>query len=228
MTTVFDALVEEYPAFWIDFLGEHNHIGGIDATRWLLEKAQLAAGSTMLDCGAFVGATARLAAKERRVRAFATDISTDFLAAGRKMECGDAVEWMVADSRRLPFADDSFDSVWALDTYMAPRELSRVAAPISTLCLSCEVPVDARGGVEAFIDEWEGYGWRLAGHRQMSNDAAIAWRQAEAELVRHHGRFEERYGKRGYLRQLDILGDLVRSYTTHEQGHGMFVFKRAP
>ena len=228
MSAVFDALVDEYPAFWIDFLGEHNHVGGIEATRWLLQRAGVGPGAMMLDCGAFVGSAARLAALEAGVHAVATDINRDFLAAGHRMEGGGRVQWIPADSRKLPFLPGAFESVWALDTYLAPRELSRVAAPSASLCLSCEVPVDSRGGVEGFIEEWEEYGWRLTAHKQMSLEAAQAWRRAEGDLVAHHTRYEARYGKRGYLHQLDILAELVRSYTTHEQGHGLFVFKREP
>ncbi len=228
MTNAFDALAEEYPAFWIDFLGEHNHIGGIEATRWLLERSRLRSGDRMLDCGAFVGSAARLAVAKIGANAVATDVNSDFLAAGQKMDGGELVQWLPADSRKLPFCDDAFASVWALDTYLAPRELSRVAAPTASLCLSCEVPVDSRGGVEGFIEEWEAYGWRLTAHRQMSLEATQAWRKAEGDLVAHHSRYEARYGKRGYLQQLDILADLVRSYAMHEQGHGLFVFHRAP
>ena len=86
----------------------------------------------------------------------------------------------------------------------------------------------SRGGVEGFIEEWEEYGWRLTAHKQMSLEAAQQWRLAEGDLVAHHTRYEMRYGKRGYLHELDVLAELVRSYTTHEQGHGIFVFKREP
>ena len=55
-------LADDYAAWWIDLLGEHNHIGGPEATRWLLERAELAPGKIMLDAGAFVGAAARMAA----------------------------------------------------------------------------------------------------------------------------------------------------------------------
>jgi hypothetical protein len=228
MSAAFDALVEEYPAFWIDFLGEHNHIGGAGATTWLLQRASLGPDKKMLDCGAFVGAAARIAAMEAGANAVASDINRDFLAAGHRMEGGELVQWVPADSRKLPFRAQAFDSVWALDTYLAPRELSRVAAATASLCLSCEVPVDSRGGVEAFIEEWGTYGWRLTAHKQMSLEAAQAWRRAEGDLVAHHTLYESRYGKRGYLHQLDVLAELVRTYTTHEQGHGLFVFKREP
>ena len=220
-------LADDYAAWWIDLLGEHNHIGGIEATRWLLERSGLDNEKRMLDAGAFVGATARLAAAESGCDALATDMNSDFLVAGRKLPQGELVSWVAADSRRLPFADGSFDSVWAMDTYISVREFSRVAGPAgSTLCLCCEVPVDARGGVEAFIEEWGEYGWTLSAHRQMSNEATVAWRGAEAEMVRRRPYYEARYGTRPYLAQLDMLMNMVASYERHEEGHGLFVFRR--
>lgn len=226
MSTPLEQLAEEYAAWWIDFLGEHNHIGGEAATRWLLERAGLSSGKRMLDCGAFVGAAARLAATETSCEAVAIDLNFDFLETGRAMDGGDVVAWVTGDSSKLPFRDATFDSVWALDTYIGMREFSRVARPGATLCLCCEVPVDGRGGVEAFIDEWREYGWEMAGHKEMSNDATNTWRKAEAELVRQRPQYEERYGTRPYLAQLDMLYAMVQSYERHEQGHGLFVFKR--
>jgi len=220
-------LADEYHAWWIDLLGEHNHIGGAAATSWLLERAGLAPGKRMLDCGAFVGAAARLAATETGATAVACDLNHDFLATGRELPGGADVLWATADTARLPFRDGAFESVWAMDTYVAPRELSRVAAPSgATLCLCIEVPVDNRGGVDSFIDEWTEYGWSLGGHKEMSNDATITWRTAEAEMVRRRPHYESRYGNRPYLGQLDMLANMVASYERHEQGHGLFVFRR--
>jgi SAM-dependent methyltransferase len=226
MPTPLEALSEDYASWWIDFLGEHNHVGGLDATRWLLERARLAPGDRMLDCGAFVGAAARLAAAKTGASTFACDINPDFLIAGRQLEGGSAVTWVVAGTERLPFRDATFASVWCLDTYIAPRELSRVAAARSTLCLCCEVPVDARGGVEAFIGEWAEFGWGLAAHRQMSSEATQTWRMAEAEMAGKRHQFEKRYGARGYLAQLDMLANMVHAYERGEMGHGLFVFAR--
>jgi SAM-dependent methyltransferase len=225
--TALHKLADDYQAWWIDLLGEHNHIGGAASTRWLLQRARLAPGRRMLDCGAFVGAAAREAASATGCDAIASDLNADFLSAGSRMESGWQVRWVAADSARLPFGDGLFQSVWAMDTYIAPREFSRVAASTdATLCLCCEVPVDGRGGVEAFIDEWAEYGWQLSAHKEISNDATVTWRNAEAEMVRHRPRFEPRYGTRPYLAQLDMLMNMVASYERHEQGHGLFVFSR--
>lgn len=219
-------LADDYAAWWIDLLGEHNHVGGIETTRWLLQRSGLGPGRRMLDAGAFVGAAARLAAGQTGCIAIATDINPDFLAAGRDLPGGSAVRWVAADNRRLPFRDAAFDSIWALDTEIAYHEFNRVAAPGATLCLCCEAPSDSRGGLDAFIEDWERAGWQLAAHRPLSAEAAHTWRIAEAELVRRRPYFEERYGTRTYLRQLDAVAYLVQAYERGEQGHALFVFRR--
>jgi SAM-dependent methyltransferase len=226
MAGVLEDLGATYGAWWIDFLGEHNHIGGEEATRWLLERSRLSTGDLMLDCGAFVGAAARLAVDEAGVRAVALDMNRDFLVAGRALEDGQGIEWVEGITQRLPFRDGAFASVWALDTAIATREMSRVTAPGGTVCLCCEVPEDSRGGMDAFADEWAEFGFRLAAHQQMTNEATIAWRRAEAEMVRKRPYYEERYGPRGYLAQLDLVAAMLHSYERGEQGHGLFVFSR--
>jgi ubiquinone/menaquinone biosynthesis C-methylase UbiE len=223
--TPLEELADEYPAWWVDLLGEHNHVGGAEATSWLLARARIEPGDRMLDCGAFVGAAARMAATAG-ARAVACDVVADFLGTARSLAGGAAIEGALAVTQRLPFRDGSFASVWALDAPLAPREMSRVAATKATLCLCCEVPADSRGGHEAFLDEWAEYGWSLAAHRPLSLEALQLWRRCEAELVARRPYFEARYGKRAYLGQLDHLGAMVKRYERGEEGHGLFVFAR--
>lgn len=222
----FEELAETYAAWWIDFLGEHNHVGGADATRWLMERAQLGPGDRMLDAGGFVGAAGRLVAEAAGADVVVSDANVDFLRGGAAMPGGTGVAWVVATNERLPFAMGAFRSVWCLDSAVTPRELTRVAAVGGTLCLGTESPTDGRGGLDAFLEEWEGLGWDLRAHRQMSSEATQTWRAAEAELVRRRPRWEERYGKRAYLAQLDLVASLVHAYERGEMGHGLFVFER--
>ncbi len=226
MATALETLAADYAAWWIDFLGEFNHVGGEEASRWLLDRSRLQPGDVMLDAGSFVGSSARLAVERTGCVAVAADINRDFLVAGRVLAGGEAVRMVTATTNRLPFRDGSFESVWCLDSYIAPRELSRVAASRSTLCLCCEAPVDSRGGVEAFIAEWAEYGWQLAAHRQLSSEATQTWRHAESELACKRHIYEERYGKRAYLAQLDMLANMVYAYERGEMGHGLYVFAR--
>lgn len=218
-------LADEYPTWWVDLLGEHNHVGGIEATRWLLARANIRPGDRVLDCGAFVGGTARLAAK-RGAAAVALDSVADFLAAGRRMEGGADVTWVCGTAQRLPFADASFASLWSLDSPIVPRELTRVAAPGARLCLCAEAPADSRGGLDSFFDEWAELGWSLAAHRPYGLEALQTWRFVEAELVARRPYFERRYGSRPYLAQLDLMAYLVKAYERGEMSHGLFVFER--
>lgn len=221
----FDELAARAGAWWVDLLGEHNHVGGAAATRWLLDRSGIRPGDLVLDCGAFVGAAAREIAVRTGACTVATDIEPAFLSAGSQLPAGDAVAWAIADSRRLPFAAATFSSIWVLDAPLAPREVSRVAAHGATACLACEAPADARGGREAFVDEWAALGWELAAHRDVTLDALQAWRRAEAELVSRRPFFEARYGK-SYLRQLDAVARRVAAYERGGTGHGLFVFRR--
>jgi SAM-dependent methyltransferase len=225
VASVYDDLVEAYPAWWVDLLGEHNHVGGLESTKWLFARSKLQPGDRALDAGAFVGGTARFLASEG-IRAVAVDLGIDFLVAGHKMEGGDRVDWVEGATQRLPFPAETFRSAWCMDSYIAPRELSRVLVPGGTICLCCEVPVDSRGGVEAFIDEWSDLGFELSGHKQLSLEATQAWRSAETELVRRRPHFQDRYGQRGYIAQLDMVTDLVQAYERGELGHGLFVFTK--
>lgn len=222
----FEEIAERHATWWIDFLGEHNHVGGIEATRWLMERSNLQPGDRMLDAGGFVGAAARMVAARTGAHAVVTDMHRDFLLAGRELEGGHAVQWVVAANERLPFGMSAFKSVWCLDTAVVPRELTRVAAVGATLCLGTEAPADGRGGLDAFLEEWESVGWELRAHKPLSSDATQTWRAAEAELVRKRPHWEERYGKREYLAQLDLVATLVHAYERGEMGHGLFVLER--
>jgi SAM-dependent methyltransferase len=227
MEPAVDVLAQAYGAWWIDFLGEHNHVGGEAATRWLLDRSGVGGSGPLLDAGAFVGAAPRLAARLFGVRAVAADVNEEFLAAGRRLAGGASVDWVAAANHRLPFATGSFASVWCLDSEIVPRELSRVAAERATLCLSCETPDDGRGGAEAFVEEWSEYGWHLRAHKPTTMEAVQAWREAESAMVARRSFYEPRYGgQRYYLGQLDQAAELVRSYSMHERGHGLFVFAR--
>lgn len=226
MTAEIERLGELYGAWWIDFLGEHCHVGGQAATRWLLDHAALRPSDRVLDAGAFVGAAGRLVAEASGAMVVASDANREFLVAGRRLEGGERVAWVTAANHRLPFDDGTFTSVWCLDAYVAPREFSRVAGARASLCLCTDTPDDGRGGAESFVEEWAEFGWRMEAHRPLTGEAIHAWQQAEAAMVAKRSYYEPRYGKRSYLAQLDQVAELVRSYSMHERGHAVFVFRR--
>lgn len=224
MVAEVEKLGELYGAWWIDFLGEHCHVGGEEVTQWLLDRSAPPPGP-ILDAGAFVGATARLLSRHG-ARVFATDANPEFLAYGRGMPAGSEIVWVAAPNQRLPFPDLSFAAIWCLDAGAVPQEFSRIAAARAELLLCTETPEDGRGGAEAFVEEWAEFGWRVKAHRSVSGEALQIWQRAEAQMVGRRSYYEPRYGKRSYLAQLDQVADLVRAYSMHELGHGLFVFER--
>lgn len=226
MTPVFDELIADYPAWWIDALGEHNHVGGAASTKWLLDRSGLEQGQRMIDLGAFVGATARYAATRTGAAAVATDLSAEFLRAGASMPGGERVQWLAADTGRLPFADATFDSLWCLDSSVDAREMSRVAKPNATICLCSEIPAEPAGGIRVYAEWWQSSGWTVEEHRDITADAVQTWRKTEADLIRRRQHFMARYGDRGYREHLDMLADLIHTYDTRRQSHGLFILRR--
>jgi SAM-dependent methyltransferase len=104
------------------------------------------AGRRVLDHGCGHGMAAVVLARAgARVTAF--DLSAGYLAEARRRAAanGVAVDLVVADGERLPFADASFDAVWGnavlhhLDLGRAAAELRRVLRP---------------GGVAVFCEPW--------------------------------------------------------------------------
>lgn len=103
-------------------------------------------GLSVLDFGCGNGmASVVLARRGARVSAF--DLSPGYLAETRRRACanGLAIDCVLADGHRLPFADESFDRIWGnavlhhLELDQAGRELNRVLRP---------------GGVAVFCEPW--------------------------------------------------------------------------
>jgi SAM-dependent methyltransferase len=105
-------------------------------------------GLRALDYGCGHGMAA-VAMARRGARVTAFDLSPAYVEEARRRARanGAAVNFVIADAERLPFADGSFDRVWGnailhhLDVGRAARELRRVLAP---------------GGVAVFCEPWDG------------------------------------------------------------------------
>ncbi|MEA5465862.1 methyltransferase domain-containing protein [Leptothoe sp. PORK10 BA2] len=147
---------DESSQLWEQVWGEHMHHGyyGPDsrtaspqeAQRLLIEKIlawghePVSSPETILDVGCGIGgSTLYLASK---YRAQATGITLSPVQAARAAAradaagLGDHVQFQVADALAMPFADDSFDLVWSLESgeHMADkgqflRECCRVLKP---------------------------------------------------------------------------------------------------
>ncbi|MDB9496767.1 methyltransferase domain-containing protein [Spirulina major CS-329] len=155
---------------WEKIWGEHMHHGyygraglskcdrrqaQVDLIEELLAWGNIQAPRTILDVGCGIGgSTLHLA---RKYQANATGVTLSPIQAGRAkeraLEAGltPHVDFQVADALALPFADQSFDLVWSLesgehmpDKQQFLRECYRVLKPGGTLLLAtwCHRPAD--------------------------------------------------------------------------------------
>ncbi len=124
------------------WLGRMNSWG-----RRMAAATGAAPGVRVLDVAAGTG-TSGMALTARGASVVACDVSPGMLSVGRRRHPG--MEFVVADGRRLPFADDSFDAVTIsfglrniAETEIALGEMLRVTRPGGRLVV-CEfsMPVD--------------------------------------------------------------------------------------
>jgi len=96
-------------------LGVTEHLGGIKATRSLVDLCGIVPGRFVLDIGCGTGYTACLLAKEYGANVMAADISPKVLEWARKRVAkegvGAKVKTTEANAEDLSFLDDSFDCV---------------------------------------------------------------------------------------------------------------------
>jgi cyclopropane fatty-acyl-phospholipid synthase-like methyltransferase len=97
------------------YVGTTKHMGGLQATRELIDLCHIDRHKRVLDVGCGVGATACYLAKEVGCRVLGVDLRESMVAQSqeRAMREGvaDRVEFRVADARELPFEDGLFDVV---------------------------------------------------------------------------------------------------------------------
>ena len=98
-------------------LGVTEHLGGLAATRRLLEFCRITPGQCVLDIGCGTGYTACLLAKRYQVEVVAADISPSVLAWAKKrieeQSVSEHVTLVEADAHALPFPEGIFDAVIA-------------------------------------------------------------------------------------------------------------------
>lgn len=109
--------MKERPAFF-DFAAEvglTKHIGGVAATRELMELCHVGKDSYVLDVGCGVGATPCFIAREYGCRVVGVDIVPRMVERSRERAAregvADRVEFRTADAQDLPFEDATFDAV---------------------------------------------------------------------------------------------------------------------
>ncbi len=120
------------------YVGTTKHMGGLEATKELVELCHVGRDTVVLDVGCGVGATACYLAKTHGCRVVGVDANEAMIARAneraRDEGVTDRVEFRVADVCDLPFADAQFDVVlvesvltFVADKQQAIRECARVS-----------------------------------------------------------------------------------------------------
>ncbi len=126
-------------------LGSAKHIGGRGATEILLNEAQVAPGSRVLDVGCGMGKTSCKLAKEKDCRVVGLDIMPRMIKESRnrawQLGVDDKTTFLRCDARSLPFRADAFDAVivesvtvFVEEVERAIQEYRRVVKPGGPVC----------------------------------------------------------------------------------------------
>ncbi len=98
------------------------HVGGLDASRMLAQKAALKADDVVLDVGGGLGGTARLIANEYGCEVTVFDLMESYCRVGEMLtertNLADRVHFQQGNALDMPFADQSFDVVWTQHSSM--------------------------------------------------------------------------------------------------------------
>ena len=139
MSAEFDTIAQWTAQAAID-LGPSHYIpaacrgsGSPAALDWLVEQMGLAAGTTLLDCGAGVGGPSAYAEEQRSVRPVLIEPEAGACHAARRLFGHPVVQ---AGGSAIPVADETFSAAWSLGVLCTMRaqttllaELRRVVEP---------------------------------------------------------------------------------------------------
>jgi ubiquinone/menaquinone biosynthesis C-methylase UbiE len=201
----------ENPYFELQaFVGTTKHMGGLKATRELIELCQVQRGTYVLDVGCGAGATPSYLAKEVGCRVMAVDIRQSMLAlAAQRVQrdgVSDQVDLKAADAQDLPFEDGLFDAVlvesvtsFIPDKQRAVNEFARVTCAGGHVGLNEDTWLNANppgefveyaahtwGGTEAeTADGWKGL-LEAAGLRDVTAKMFTLQAGREASQVRRY------------------------------------------
>ncbi|MBD3414701.1 MAG: methyltransferase domain-containing protein [Candidatus Aminicenantes bacterium] len=116
----------EFQAAW----GLTKHMGGLEASRELIEACGISKDSYVLDVGSGVGITACILAEEYGCQVMGVDLSEMMVKRAqdraRRKKVEDLVEFRIGDAQALPFEDGVFDAVMCESVVAFPRDKQKV------------------------------------------------------------------------------------------------------
>ncbi|HEU0090005.1 MAG TPA: methyltransferase domain-containing protein [Pseudonocardiaceae bacterium] len=249
------AIVDYYDQTWIDYrvlwLNRDNlavHFGYTDEStrshtealknmnRVLADRAAIQPGERVLDAGCGVGGSSLWLAKKRDVDVVGITLAEKQVAMARqhadRRGLAHRVRFEQADFTATPFADGSFDVVWAVESLCHAgskaafyREAGRLLRPggrvIVADFLRTERPLDPIG--ERLLHEWLD-GWAVpdidTADEHLAHLAAAGFTEARLDDVTAHTRPSLRrlYRMAYYTFPLAVLGHLfrIRSAVQHK------------
>ena len=138
--------MKKEPGFF-DFAAEvglTKHLGGLEATRELLDYCKIARGHTILDVGCGAGATPAFIGKEYGCHVFGVDINDRMVDRANETAAregvSDLVECHIGDAQKLTFEDNTFDIVFTesnkLDDIVTTVMMTRAIETMDTSTVS--------------------------------------------------------------------------------------------
>ena len=116
----------ELQASW----GLTKHMGGLKATRELIEACHIDKDSYVLDVGCGVGITACYLAREYGCKVVGVDLSEKMVdrsnERAKRKDVEDKVEFRIGDAQDLPFEDGVFDAVICESVAAFPKDKQKV------------------------------------------------------------------------------------------------------
>lgn len=110
------------------------HIGGVDATHALAQRAGLAAGTRVLDVGGGIGGPGRLLAECYGCTVEVLDLTEEFCRAGAMLTeragLAERVTFRCASALSMPYPDASFNVAWTQHSSMNLADKARLYAEI--------------------------------------------------------------------------------------------------
>ena len=206
---------------YFDFLaklGLTKHLGSMEATRQLVDLTHIQSGRLVLDVGCGAGATPVYLARELDCKVTAVDLLLEMVQQARRRtaaeKLAESVRLAAADARRLPFRDETFDTVIAEsvnvffeDKAEAIREYARITkrgghVGITEMTWLTEPSEEKKAYYRrtVYADALQAHEWiallEKAGLKDVRGHA-----QAVDMAEEGRGRFQ-RYGCSGFLRVL--------------------------
>lgn len=124
--------ISEYYFEMQSAFGFTKHMGGLNATKELIELCHIDQDKYVLEVGCGVGRTACYIAKSYGCRVMGVDISESMVdranERAKRLGVQDRVEFRLADAQNLPFEDALFDAIFGESITAFPEDRQRAAS----------------------------------------------------------------------------------------------------